>query len=358
MLTAGEAVDEVASNLVDNRVETDRAIFAGRSATQIEAVVPRDFEQPQGFYRLADQHDVGYPSVLEQPLSLLQLLNLGWLANFGKRFLQDPTLHQHSMRRRRISAHEKNTRNLATAVELDCTVEPGDLSAFSPVEHQHGRISPVCFITPGLNDDQTADAGQDQGHEQRACEKALNRTQQGANRDVRNHRPIICPASPANNRDDAILGSMWRLTVFLLAMLGFTMTACSGLAGAPRDDSPVAAQARVDVDIFSGRPNPAYLLSEADTKEVAQMLGSLEETPADHFSDPLGYRGFQLQLPGSQADEGIQVRVFGGLVRYDTRATTQYFLDPERKVERWLVASAEPHLPPGVYEAIPSELRQ
>jgi hypothetical protein len=90
----------------------------------------------------------------------------------------------------------------------------------------------------------------------------------------------------------------------------------------------------VELDAFSGRPNPRWDLSEGDAKEVARLLAALEAAPGGPaFRSPgLGYRGFRLE-----GSDGVTYEAYRGLVQSRDRILA----DPDRSVERFLVA----HMP-------------
>jgi len=109
----------------------------------------------------------------------------------------------------------------------------------------------------------------------------------------------------------------------------------------------------VILDVFSGRPNPRWVLSDAQTLELVRRIASLsraqgarEPTPPD-----LGYRGFQLEahdvpeLPGP-------VHVYGGFVRLPSEVR----LDPQRRTERWLLESNSKALEPPIHELVLHEI--
>lgn len=85
----------------------------------------------------------------------------------------------------------------------------------------------------------------------------------------------------------------------------------------------------VELDIFSGRPNPRWMLSSADQARVARLMESLRLHAGTEVPEPpdLGYRGFTLTYRGQA------VRAFGGYVHFAKGARS----DPGRSVERLLL---------------------
>ena len=87
----------------------------------------------------------------------------------------------------------------------------------------------------------------------------------------------------------------------------------------------------VEVDIFSGMPNPAWTLSDAQASVFVAKLSTLIETEAQPRFNHLGYRGLIARI-----QQGIheEVRLHGGLVEVRGRIST-FFTDPDRALERW-----------------------
>jgi hypothetical protein len=99
----------------------------------------------------------------------------------------------------------------------------------------------------------------------------------------------------------------------------------------------------VEIDMFSGRPNPRWRLSEAETDRLTGLLRTLEPADGPPPSPPgLGYRGFRLRDSNGSiwaAYRGF-VQSPGGLLA-----------DSDRRVERFLLD----HLP-AEYDELRSSL--
>ena len=86
----------------------------------------------------------------------------------------------------------------------------------------------------------------------------------------------------------------------------------------------------VELDVFSGRPNPRWHLDEDQAAEVAELLRRLAPAPTGRVEPPaLGYRGFLYSL------EGATWRAWAGFVIADDRV----LMDPARSTERRLLES-------------------
>ena len=99
-------------------------------------------------------------------------------------------------------------------------------------------------------------------------------------------------------------------------------------------DATNARSARVTLDAFSGRPNPAWQLTGA---EAANLLAFLKTLPASAASpatqEALGYRGMLIDLTDASAGATQRWRVFNGMVTGQDVSLD----DSQRRFERWLL---------------------
>jgi Tol biopolymer transport system component len=97
----------------------------------------------------------------------------------------------------------------------------------------------------------------------------------------------------------------------------------------------------VELDVFSGRPNPIWSLPDAQRKELLARLAGLPPSTLARYPDRLGYRGLlvHFNLPPYGMPETIQV--FQGTVCYALGGTRTCRVDAGREVERWLLAMAD-----------------
>ena len=96
---------------------------------------------------------------------------------------------------------------------------------------------------------------------------------------------------------------------------------------------------RVELNIFSGRPNPFWELSEEEASELAKRLARL--TPTNHPSrlGRLGYRGFIISNPTASAGVPMRMSVFDGIIASFEGGNTMYYKDTNN-VEYWLLEEA------------------
>lgn len=137
----------------------------------------------------------------------------------------------------------------------------------------------------------------------------------------------------------ASLRAPWTgLVVLALGLLAGTAPACS----APLSEGGAQPKLVVQADVFSGRPNPEWSLEAGEAGEFRHLFGRLRAPAAPGgLRDGLGYRGFvvfgtEAVIPGCD-----EVRVQGQQVVAHCEGGDRWYADPDRSLERWLVAGAE-----------------
>jgi len=125
----------------------------------------------------------------------------------------------------------------------------------------------------------------------------------------------------------------------------------------PHQAQAEATLLEIELDAFSGRPNPRWELTGAQAEEFLARLRALSPT---HGIRPggggLGYRGFTVKARGKPMDDFDEVRLYHGtvLARHGDRMET--FGDPGRVLERWLLDSGRGEVPESVLRYIQSEI--
>jgi hypothetical protein len=112
---------------------------------------------------------------------------------------------------------------------------------------------------------------------------------------------------------------------------------------------------QVELDIFSGRPNPTWVLDQIQCQVFLTLLGALPRTQSLPPEPPgLGYRGFVVsQIPSRP---GGLLRAFQGYVKAGSGRSSSVLRDEERKLEHWLLESGKGHLEERVYQVVVIEL--
>lgn len=117
----------------------------------------------------------------------------------------------------------------------------------------------------------------------------------------------------------------------------------------------MAACAEVELDIFSGMPNPTWVLTTAEAETLVRRLAALPRTSASALSGRLGYRGLVVNL--KEGAETQLIRVQSGNVQIARGETIVNARDDGRELERWLIETGRPQLPENVIEIVERELR-
>jgi hypothetical protein len=111
--------------------------------------------------------------------------------------------------------------------------------------------------------------------------------------------------------------------------------------------------AEVILNIFSERPNPRWVLDDAQTCELSRLLASLEELPPPKAQLKSGYRGLLIRGEADSSIAGL-TQVFRGVVK----SPQGTFRDGNRSLERWLLDTAGAALTPDVRDRVAPELEE
>lgn len=91
----------------------------------------------------------------------------------------------------------------------------------------------------------------------------------------------------------------------------------------------MATPTTVELDVWSGRPNPTWTLSLEEGAELEKRLHGLEPAERGKELPGLGYRGFVLEGPARE------IRVFGGTITVTEEGGSHSFVD-SHGLESWL----------------------
>lgn len=95
----------------------------------------------------------------------------------------------------------------------------------------------------------------------------------------------------------------------------------------------------VELDVYSGRPNPSWTLSHQEITELSARLQGLAQFATVPTVDHLGYRGFLLHNADRQAGIAAEIRVYKGIIIITDQGSTSAFTD-SKGLEQWLVTLA------------------
>jgi hypothetical protein len=120
-------------------------------------------------------------------------------------------------------------------------------------------------------------------------------------------------------------------------------------------DSLMSAWVEVELDVFSGNPNPVWILSGADGDFFLKKLAMLPQASAKELRDDLGYRGFIVKVTNETEGSLVRislVRIQNGTVQLSQNDTTVYYSDKDRHLERWLLNSGKPALRSDLFKIV------
>jgi len=106
---------------------------------------------------------------------------------------------------------------------------------------------------------------------------------------------------------------------------------------------------QVELDVFSGRPNPVWTLSNDQASAFDAKFKRLTTTTSNRGAyEGLGYRGFKV----SGFDRYDEVKVWHDTVEA-TRGQTRYlWVDVNRDLERFLLETSKSHIDADLYGMI------
>jgi hypothetical protein len=113
-----------------------------------------------------------------------------------------------------------------------------------------------------------------------------------------------------------------------------------------------------EFDLFSGRPNPGWVLTAGESAELAKRLKTLPMAKQGAIRDGLGYRGIIITASSDEVADFTRIVVSAGVVLVrDLGGTERLFADSGRVLERWLVETAQGRVDPEILALIDQELR-
>jgi hypothetical protein len=118
----------------------------------------------------------------------------------------------------------------------------------------------------------------------------------------------------------------------------------------------MAGPVDVELDIFSGMPNPSWTLSDAEATELFDRVGTLSPASARPLAGTLGYRGFIVQL--TYRGEPAVLRIQNGLVQLTSGEMVEHFDDPGRQLERYVLVSGESAVSPEILAMVARDLEE
>jgi len=114
---------------------------------------------------------------------------------------------------------------------------------------------------------------------------------------------------------------------------------------------------KVELDIFSGVPNPTWMLTFSEASDLTSRISRLDPTEEKgQRPENLGYRGFIVQTIAASSSTVQTIRAYHGIVEVVDSTKTAYYLDPQRQIELWLLTTAKPPLADDLIAEIVKEI--
>jgi hypothetical protein len=117
-------------------------------------------------------------------------------------------------------------------------------------------------------------------------------------------------------------------------------------------------EATVTADVYSGRPNPSWALSQSQIDELNRLVADLvkagEVTRVPSPTDDLGYRSTEVALKSTSDETTLLAR--DGVVSIRTKSTMKNYADTQRKIELWLLETGKATISPQLMERITTKL--
>lgn len=114
---------------------------------------------------------------------------------------------------------------------------------------------------------------------------------------------------------------------------------------------------QVELDVFSGRPNPRWNLTY---EEIDKFLNALKDLPSVRMTVDrakwLGYRGMIVSGKEIEIRSYNKVSVYNGTILAEGSKETKVFKDENRELERWLLETGMRVVERGILEVILSNI--
>ncbi len=110
---------------------------------------------------------------------------------------------------------------------------------------------------------------------------------------------------------------------------------------------------QVELDVFSGRPNPHWNLTPQEANEFISLLQALPQTPTQALvKEGLGYRGLIVTDPDQTIAGYDRIVISNGVVLAQRNSQLRQFPDRERRLERWLFQTGRGRLDVELYRQV------
>jgi hypothetical protein len=153
-----------------------------------------------------------------------------------------------------------------------------------------------------------------------------------------------------------LLQSAYRSAVFVIILVSIVLTivlTSVGYKATALGDNRM----QVELDIFSGRPNPVWELSAQESREFIHRFQALPQQENNVLmAEGLGYRGMIITRLEHPLAEYNEVFVSSGIVVANYNDRSKQWIDQNREFEKWLLQTGRASLDEALYEQVVQQL--
>ena len=114
---------------------------------------------------------------------------------------------------------------------------------------------------------------------------------------------------------------------------------------------------KVELDIFSGRENPAWNLSREESEVLIEKLRPLTEIKSEaSVWNGLGYRGIIVRCGSIEGEDISEIKFYNETIRITIKNVTLTYSDPGRTLELWLTKTGKSRIENQLYKSIITEI--
>lgn len=114
-----------------------------------------------------------------------------------------------------------------------------------------------------------------------------------------------------------------------------------------------AVKMQVELDVFSGRPNPYWNLTPQETNEFVRLFQALPPNKEQgSIKEGLGYRGLIVTNNTKSLEDYNRIVISNGVVVASKNNHSKQFTDQKRRLERWLFQTGKGRIDNELYNQI------
>ncbi len=167
---------------------------------------------------------------------------------------------------------------------------------------------------------------------------------------------LMACGEPAMSIESAWLGylpqvSAWSITDGRLALSDPNGSVMATFTQA----SPPSSTTTVSLGLYSGRPDPSWTLTAAQSVELGRLIDSLPSAVGEPPQGGLGYHGFSIDAADAGGADRMLV-AYRGAIATPGLGSRRYRQDAARTVERYLLDTGRPYLSAGEIDAVETDL--